>query len=198
MIFFEPISPARMKDYTDKVKELDRLLIKKIVLESRLSNVKGVDYSALKVITGNGKKISAQEHFVQKLERLNKEIDFLKYRIFGPYGLVEEHEIIKMQISRISKIRYAKLLVWRYLEKWKWKDIVAEFFEEKDDFVYGAKDKYWDLVMYWHTRALKELEEISAKPYVPIQRTHIREDENVKHTRNKPSGSPEQSLEETK
>lgn len=167
MIFFEPISPARMKDYTDKVKELDRLLIKKIVFESRLSNVKGVDYSALKVITGNGKKISAQEHFVQKLERLNKEIDFLKYRIFGPYGLVEEHEIIKMQISRISKIRYAKLLVWRYLEKWKWNDIVSEFFEEKDDFVYGAKDKYWDLVMYWHRRALEELEKVSNKPYLP-------------------------------
>lgn len=45
-----------------------------------------------------------------------------------------EHKIIKTQIARIKKWNYRKILVYRYLEKWKWSDIISDFFGFEEDF----------------------------------------------------------------
>lgn len=177
MIFYEPVSPERMKDYVDKTKELNRLLVQKIELEHRMSGVNSPDLSKIKVISGNGNKTSAQERLAMRLERVDKEIEFFKHRVFGVYGLEEEHRILTTQISRIPNTRYRKVIVWRYLEGWKFKEIIEEFFWDKPDFEEEKKGKYKDFVMYWHRRALEELEKLSAKPYVPVTRQITLEDE---------------------
>lgn len=177
---FEPISIARLEEYTDKVKELDKLLEKKKKILERAAGTHGVDYSKIKVTSGNSQKTSEQEHFAMALQKVNAEIEFLKYKCFGVYGLLEEHAVLKTQIARIRKWNYRKLLVYRYLEKWKWSEIVQDFFEFESDYDDEKNGKYWDIVMYWHRRALEELEKVSNKPYIPALPKQIRIGENGK------------------
>lgn len=169
-IFFEPITIQRLEDYCDKVRELDCLLDKKQKLLSKINSLKGVDYSQAKVTQSNRKKTTEEEYFSMALENVNREIYFLKYKCFGVYGLLEEHKVIKTQIARIKKWNYRKILVYRYLEKWKWAEIVQDFFEFEEDYETEKNDKYRDTVMYWHRQALKELEKVSNKPYKPISK----------------------------
>lgn len=167
-MYYEPITVERLKEYTERVKELDALLQKKKNIISKIGSTHGIDYSRIKVTSGNTGKTSEQEHYAMSLQKINSEIDFLKYKVFECYGLVEEHEVIKAQIKRIKKWNYRKILVYRYLEKWKWSEIIQDFFEFESDYEDEKNGKYKDTVMYWHTRALEELKKISEKPYVPV------------------------------
>ncbi len=144
------ITLERLNDYTEIVKEMDFLLKKKEQLKARLEALKSPDYTKPKV-TGSESKTSEQEHYVISLERINKKID--EYKSW----LLPEHERIKHEIANIKKWQYRKLLVYRYLEKWKWSEIIKEFFEFEDDFEDEKDCKYKEKVMYWHRRALKEL-----------------------------------------
>ena len=174
MFFYEPITVARLNQYTDKVTELDALLDKKQKIQAKLDGLKGVDYSKQKITTGNAQNTSNQEYYAMKLEKVNQEIDKLKYKCFGVYGLLEEHEVIKTQIARIQggkeSWKYRKILVLRYLEKWKWSEIIDEFFGFEDDFEEEKNLKYKDKIFDWNRRALAELEKVSAKPYVKIEK----------------------------
>lgn len=69
------------------------------------------------------------------------------------------------------------MLVLRYIERWKWSDIIEECFWYEDDFEEEKYGKYKDMVMYWNRRALEELKKISAKPYVPISRQLVLDEE---------------------
>lgn len=157
---YEPITIKRLNDYTEIVKELDFLLRQKEQIKSKLGILSGVDYSKIKVTAGNRQKTSEQEHYAMALQKVNKKID--EYKAW----LVPEHSIIKTQIARVKKWNYRKILVLRYLEKWKWSEIIQDFFEFEDDYETEKDTKYKDIVMYWHRRALEELEKVSAKPYV--------------------------------
>lgn len=171
-VFYEPITVARLNQYTDKVAELDALLDKKQKIQAKLDGLKGVDYSKQKITTGNAQNTSNQEYYAMKLEKVNQEIDKLKYKCFGVYGLLEEHEVIKTQIARIQggkeSWKYRKILVLRFLEKWKWIEIIEDFFEFEDDFEEQKYDKYWDTMMDWRKSALNELGKVSKRPYKPI------------------------------
>lgn len=158
---YEPITIQRLNDYTEIVKELDFLLRKKEQIKAKLGILSGVDYSKIKVTAGNGQKTSEQEHYAMALQKINKKID--EYKAW----LVPEHQIIKTQIARVKKWNYRKILVYRYLEKWKWSEIIQDFFEFEEDFETEKDTKYKDTVMYWHRRALEELEKVSNKPYLP-------------------------------
>lgn len=158
---YEPITIQRLNDYTEIVKELDFLLRKKEQIKAKLGILSGVDYSKIKVTAGNGQKTSEQEHYAMTLQKINKKID--EYKAW----LVPEHQIIKTQIARVKKWNYRKILVYRYLEKWKWSEIIQDFFEFEEDFETEKDTKYKDTVMYWHRRALEELEKVSNKPYLP-------------------------------
>lgn len=159
---YEPITLQRLDDYCEIVRELDFLLRQKDGLTKKINGLKGIDYSRLKVTSGNTAKISEEERFVIALDKINKKI--VEYKAW----LIPEHEIIKTQIARIKKWNYRKILVYRYLEKWKWSEIIQDFFEFEDDYEEEKSGKYKDTIMYWHRRALEELEKISNRPYVPI------------------------------
>lgn len=157
---YEHITLKRLDDYSEIVKELDFLLKQKEGIKAKINSLSGIDYSKIKVTTGNQQKISEQEHYVMALETINKKID--EYRVW----LLPEHKIIKTQIARIKKWNYRKILVYRYLEKWKWSDIISDFFGFEEDFEEEKNGKYKEKVLYWHRQALKELENISSVPYI--------------------------------
>lgn len=158
---WEAITIERLNNYTEIVKELDFLLKQKQSLIDKIGTLKSVDFSKIKVTSGNGQKLSEQERFAITLEKINKKID--EYKAWLP----PEHSIIKAQFSRIKRWEYRKLLVLRYLEKWKWNEIIDEFFSFEADFEEEKELKYKDTVMRWHRQALADLEKISAKPYEP-------------------------------
>lgn len=160
----EPITIERLEYYTEAVKELDNLLEKRESIIKKTSVIKGVDYSKIKVTSGNASKLSEQEHSAMALEKINSRIDEIRF------WLKKEHEIIKTQISRVRKWKYRKVLVLRYLEKWKWAEIIQEFFSFEEDFEEEKVGKYKDKILYWNRQALKELEEISSKPFIKAQK----------------------------
>lgn len=163
-MLYEPITIKRLEDYSEIVKELDFLLRQKEHLKSKLGLLSGIDYSRIKVTSGNNARTSEQEHYVLALQKINKKID--EYKAW----LLPEHQIIKTQIARIKKWNYRKILVYRYLEKWKWAEIVQDFFEFEDDYKEEKDTKYKEKVMYWHRQALAELEKVSSKPYIKQDR----------------------------
>lgn len=156
---YEPITIERLDNYAEIVKEYDYLLHQKNNLIKKLG-LKAVDYSKIKVTSGNGAKVSEQEHYVMSLQKVNTKIaDYESW-------LKPEKEIIKTQIARIKKWHFRKILVLRYIEKWKWSEIIDEFFGFEDDFEDEKNLKYKDKIFDWNRRALAELEKVSAKPYV--------------------------------
>lgn len=158
---YEPITIERLSAYVDGVKELDRLLYYKKGIEEKIGSLNGVDYSQTKVNTGKNQKISEQERFTIALEKVNKRID--EWKIW----LNAEHEIIITQIARVKKWEYRKILVLRYVEGWKWAEVVQEFFEFEKDYEEEKHTKYRETIMRWNRNAIKELEEVSSKPYIP-------------------------------
>lgn len=157
---YEPITIERLDNYAEIVKEYDYLLHQKNNLIKKLG-LKGVDYSKIKVTSGNGAKISEQEHYVMSLQKVNAKIaDYESW-------LKPEKEIIKTQIARIKKWHFRKILVLRHIEKWKWSEIIDEFFGFEDDFEDEKNLKYKDKIFDWNRRALAELEKVSAMPYIP-------------------------------
>ena len=170
-IVYEPITLQRMSDFVEIQKEYQELLDRKKKMTARLSSLPAVDYTRVHVANGSSKPISAQERYVLALERLNAEIR--KYEGWLPL----EKEIIKNQIARISKPRYRQVLILRYLERWKWSEIIEECFWFEPDFEEEKHNKYKDIVMYWNRRGLEELEKVSNKPYVPISRQLVLDEE---------------------
>ena len=157
---YEPIDRERLKCYTDRIRELDCLLKRKLSIERKIG-LSGVDYSKIKVTTGNGRQLSEQERHALTLEKINRRIS--EYRAW----VIPEHEIIKTQISRVSRWEYRKVLALRYLEGWKWSEITADFFKLEADFEEQKHDKYKRMVMFWNNAAMRELEAISNTPYIP-------------------------------
>lgn len=165
---YEPITIERLDNYAEIVKEYDYLLHQKNNLIKKLG-LKGVDYSKIKVTSGNGAKVSEQEHYVMSLQKVNAKIaDYESW-------LKPEKEIIKTQIARIKKWHFRKILVLRYIEKWKWSEIIDEFFGFEDDFEDEKNLKYKDKIFDWNRRALAELEKVSAMPYIPSTKQLVME-----------------------
>lgn len=145
------LTVEKLQQYSDNVKELDFLIRKRELIKRRLSSPQGVDYEKTKVTSGNGPKLSTEERYAISLEEINKKIDE-KMK-----NLRSQHQLIKERISSIAKWQYRKLLVYRYLEKQKWSEIIADFFEYEEDYDEEKENKYKDRIMYWHRQALKEL-----------------------------------------
>lgn len=157
---YEPITIQRLDDFGAILREYESLKDQRYKLEKRLG-LSGIDYSKIKVTTGNGQKLSEQERFTIALQRINAKM--LEYEQW----LKPEKEIIVSQIARVKRHEYRKILVLRYVEKWKWNEIIHEFFWFEDDFDDEKNLKYKDKVLYWNRQALKELEQISSKPFEP-------------------------------
>lgn len=160
---YEPITKERLDNYSESVRELDSLLKQKEGIKQKIGSLSGIDYSRIKVSSGNGSKISEQEHYVMLLQKINERIDRLRALV------IPEHNIIKTQIARVKKWNYRKVLILRYLEKWKWSEIREEFFGFEPDYEDEQYGKYKDTIMYWNRRALEELEKVSNKPFLSVK-----------------------------
>lgn len=156
----EFVNAERLINYRYIVQEYLQLLIDKTDIEKRIGTLKGIDYDRIKVQTGNGLKTSEQEHYAMKLERINK-------LIWGYQGwLPDEQKIIKNQLLRLTKPLYIELLTAYYINGKKWAVILDEKLGTRIDFQENYHN-YWKTLMEWRKSALKQLEEISSKPYVP-------------------------------
>lgn len=159
---YEPITIQRLDDFGAVMREYQDLKNQKYKLEKRLG-LSGIDYSKIKVTTGNGQKLSEQERFTIALQKINTKM--LEYEQW----LKPEKEIIISQIARIKRSEYRKVLILRYIEKWKWSEIIQECFWFETDYETEKQSKYKDKVLYWNRQALKELEEISQKPFIKTE-----------------------------
>lgn len=118
---YEPITPERLKDFRAKLLRLDYLKDQKKVMIEKAATLKSIDFSREKINNPTKKHISAPELYTLTLEGINKEIDYLKYKVFktqsgDSYGLVEENKIITSQLERLNKEEYKRLLIKRYIE----------------------------------------------------------------------------------
>lgn len=161
---YEPITIERLEYYSEGVKELKHLLNQKQNLVEKISGVSGIDYSRVKVTSGNKQKTTEQERYVKSLEYINKRIDELSD------WLEVEGRIILTQINRIIRWEYRRVLTERYIRKRKWSEIVQAFFEFESDFEEQKENKYREKVLDWNKAALKQLAEISEKPYIPVDK----------------------------
>ena len=156
------LTKQRLEDFAVIMTEYGRLLEKKRKIMNKLG-LKGVDYSKDRVTSGAAKS-SEQERFVMALQKVNA--DIAEYEAW----IAPEKAEIKGQLCRIKEPRYRKIIVLRYIDRWKWSEIVQEFFWYEPDFEEQKFLKYKDNVMYWHRRALEEVEKLSGTPFVPVQR----------------------------
>ncbi len=170
---YEEITPERLDNYSAIVKEYETLLRHKKNLIERIGGLRAVDYSRERVQSGNAPKTSEQERYAMALQKINSKI--AEYEAWIP----TEKQIIRNQISRISNREnasdYRKILVLRYINRWKFSEITQELFWLENDFEEN-ENKYKDKTMRWHREALQELEKINKQPYVPTaKQLHIQE-----------------------
>ena len=159
---YEPITIQRLDDFGAVMREYNDLKDQKWKLEKKLG-LSGVDYSKIKVTSGNGQKITEQERFTIALQKINAKLaDYESW-------IKPEKDIIVHQIARVKRREYRKILVLRYIEKWKWSEIIQDCFWYEADYEIEKQSKYKDKVLYWNRQALKELEEVSQKPYVKVE-----------------------------
>lgn len=137
------------------------------ILSKKINSLKSVNYDSDKVTNGASSHLSEQERYSMKLERINsliKECEEI---------LLPAKERLKKQISRIKRAEYRKILILRYVERWKWSDIIEECFWYESDF--DKSDQKWkDKIMQQNRAALSQLEKLSNKPYIPTkEQLHI-------------------------
>lgn len=67
---YESITIQRLDDFGAVMREYNDLKNQKYKLEKRLG-LSGIDYSKIKVTSGNGQKLSEQERFTIALQKIN-------------------------------------------------------------------------------------------------------------------------------
>lgn len=158
-MYYITINKERLRTYLDKVQELNFLLQRKHKLEVK-SGLKGVDLSKTKVTNGNSHPFSTPEQYTIELERINNEIK--KSRAF----LDKEHDELVVQIGRLKRWYWRRVLVYKYIEAWKMPEIIAYFFSDEDDFEVEKDAKYRKKVERWLDEAIENLQKISEKPFI--------------------------------
>jgi hypothetical protein len=133
------------------------------ILSKKINSLKSVNYDSDKVTNGASSHLSEQERYSMKLERINSLIKECEEILFPA------KERLKKQISRIKRAEYRKILILRYIERWKWSDVIEECFWYEDNF--DKTDPKWkDKIMQQNRAALQKLEELSQKPFVPAEK----------------------------
>ena len=158
-----PITREWLEWYGDAWRAYEEYIKQKETLEKRINGLSAIRYDTLKVSKGNGATYSEEEHYVLRLEKIDRAIRDCEE------VLLPAKARLKQQISRIHKSEYRKVLILRYVERWKWIDIINECFWYEDDLNYNF-EKYKTKVMYWNRAALERLEELSSIAYIPAER----------------------------
>lgn len=162
-IIIYDISKEILQAYADNIRYLERLKNIRRNICLRIGNLKSIDFSKIKVTNGDSRHTSEQERYALKLEKINKEITECEA------WCKDCRQKIISNIRRIHKHEYRKILIYRYLELWKWSEIIQDFFEFETDFEEEKEGKYKQNVMYWHRAALQELENLRYKVFIPTK-----------------------------
>lgn len=150
--------------YGDAWRVYDEYLKQREALLKRINSLKSIDYSKDRVTNGASIHISEQERFAMKFEKINALIRECEEI------LLPAKERLKQQISRIKRAEYRKILILRYIERWKWTDIIEECYWYEDSFDKSDISKWKDKIMQQNRAALKKLEELSEKPFIPAEK----------------------------
>ena len=165
-MYYETITKDRLKMYLDKVQELNFLLERKHKLEAK-SGLKGVDMSKTKVTNGSSKPFSTPEQNAIELEKVNNEIK--RSRAF----LDSEHKELTVQIGRLKRWYWRRVIVYKYIEAWKMPEIISYFFSDEDDFEIEKDIKYRKKIERWLDEAIENLEKVSSRPFIKKERQLI-------------------------
>lgn len=171
MLYYEPITPERLKDFKSKLDRLNYLVKQKQVMIDKAGLLKSIDFTKERLNNPSNKPTSTPEIYSITLEGINKEIEYLKYKVFNTqsgekYGLIEENKIISTQLERLNKYEYKMLLIKRYIEGQKHSVITYYFFCAEPDF-HTNYQKYLEKEQDWHKAALTRLAKLSEQPYIP-------------------------------
>lgn len=132
-------------------------------LIKKINSLKSIIFDKVKVSNGASSYISEQERFVLRLEKVNeciKECEDI---------LLPAKDRLKKQIARIKRAEYRKILILRYIEHWKWSDIIEECFWYEEDFDKSDISKWKDKIMQQNRAALFQLEKLSDKVFIPTE-----------------------------
>lgn len=135
---------------------------KRDFLINKINSLKSINYANDKVTNGASSHLSEQERYAMKLEKINGLISECESILFPA------KERLKKQISRIKRAEYRKILILRYVERWKWSDIIEECFWYESNFE-KTDPKWKDKIMQQNRAALFQLEKLSDKPYIPTE-----------------------------
>ena len=166
----EPITRERLNRYIDSCKTLAYYENKKRNLIKKLG-LSGVDYSKIKVTSGNARKPSEQERFVSILERVNREIETLRAEI------KPEHDIIVAQIRRLPTSKSRTIITLKYIEGRSTQDMVEYYF--CDDPLWNPENNLTEFkktpeyenfrrqYLLWQQKAIEDIEQISGVAFTP-------------------------------
>lgn len=163
MLTTEIITKSRLKKYYAAACYLIKLGRELEEFKKNYNALKSSNFENVRVTSGS-KKISPEEMYLISLANKEK-----KYKRFIDF-VESEKPIIKAQIDRVSNPDYHNILTDRYINLLDWKLIELEYFGNESDFWVQRDFKYHFVTMVWHDRAVKALEKISQKPFIPADK----------------------------
>lgn len=166
----EPITRERLNRYIDSCKTLAYYVQKRKNLMAKLG-ISGIDYSKTKVTSGNARKPSEEERYVQILERVNKEINTLRAEIRP------EHDIIVAQIRRLPTSKSRTIITLKYIEGRSTQDMVEYYFCDDplwnpdgnmQEFKKSSEyENFRRQYLLWQQKAIEDMEKISGVVFKP-------------------------------
>ena len=161
-MYYEKINKNRLMRYKQYVSELNTLYERKHQLELSMG-LSSYDYSKQRVTT-NKKRLSEQEMFAIRLEKINKKISEIE-----PIVRAGRREF-ETQIERIAHLdwRYKEILQSYYIDNIKAKEIVVILFG-------NTEPESWKQFYRLQKTAIRELQKISNKPFIEIEQQLVLE-----------------------
>jgi len=158
-MYWKIIRKDRLNQYRNKVCQLNFLKEKKNEILNRYG-LQAYDYSKIKVMSGNGRRMTEQERAAINVERYNKKINELEAEI------TPERKELATQITRVDSAsnnwRHAEALRSYYLEGASKAEAAYSLYGDND------KQNIKNFSEILNT-ALEILESVSSTPFVQIE-----------------------------
>jgi len=158
-MLYKVIKKDRLNTYRNKVCQLNFLKAKKFEILDRFG-LKAYDYSKIKVMAGNGKRMTDQERAAINVEKYDRKIKELEAEI------QPEHDELETQIERVDSTSNN----WRHAEALRSFYLLGESKQDAAFRVYGDNDKQ-DIknLSELLNVALEILEKVSSTPFVEVK-----------------------------
>lgn len=158
-MLYKVIKKERLNAYRNKVCQLNFLKAKKNEIMDRFG-LKAYDYSKIKVMAGNGRRMTDQERAAINVEKYEYKIKQLEAEI------QPERDELEIQIDRVD----ATSNNWRHAEALRSFYLLGESKQDASFRVYGDNDKQ-DIknLSELLNVALELLEKVSSTPFVEIK-----------------------------